>query len=355
MSLRIIALVLAFIAIFGCASQVATEGLACNDTDGGKNANVTGAVTVSNGTGLKTFSDWCINSTLLREYYCEGGSVGIINIECAGEYMCENAACVRQPCTHSDQGYDRGTTRKGWTSFRNSCIGPTNGTEYYCDENGNMASRPFGCQAGTWCVDGECKPAACNDSDGRDIYTKGNATTRTNVHPDACLDAIRLKEYYCDGNVAAYETIECKAGCSDGICVRQKINCVETDAGDDILTGGTLLLKTGMVEAEYLDKCTDNRTLIEYYCTEDGYGFRRVECPAGLRCVQAACREEMCVDSDDGYYIYRKGIVTKGDDRGEDACNDTRTGIEYLCEGNDLTGRAFTCPSGTHCADGACK
>jgi hypothetical protein len=356
MSLKPYFLILAMAMILGCTGPAtpADETVTCNDSDGGINGNIQGRVILTTGLQQKVFEDTCSNTTTVMEYYCDNGNVSGMEIGCGAEYLCENAACVRQPCIHSTEADGRGTTRKGQIHFTDTCTGPSGGTEYYCEDDGDIAERPFTCQAGSSCTDGKCRQALCTDSDGRDSYTKGNVTTGANVYEDACSGATTLKEYYCDGNIAAYETVTCKAGCSAGRCNKIASGCNETDGGMDIYNGGTLLMKIGLIEAEYLDKCMDNDTLKEYYCTEDGYREEVVDCPAGLRCVQAACKEELCVDSDD-YNINRKGIVTKASERAEDTCTDTRGGTEYVCEGNNITAKTFACPSGTHCADGACK
>jgi hypothetical protein len=356
MSLKPYFLILTMAMVLGCTGPVtpADEASVCNDTDGGMNGNIKGKVTLTSGLEQKVFEDTCLNTTTVMEYYCDNGNVSGLEIECGAEYACENAACARQPCVRSTQQNGPGITSKGQNRFADTCSGASGGTEYYCEDDGGIGQRPFACPPGTACSDGKCMQALCTDSDGRDSYTKGNVTAGENVYEDTCTSLTVLKEYYCDGNLATYEAITCKAGCNAGRCAKIASGCTETDGGRDIYNEGSLMMKTGLIEAEYLDKCVDNDTVKEYYCTEDGYTGEIVDCPAGLRCVQAGCREELCVDTDE-YNINRKGVVTKGTERADDTCTDTTGGIEYVCEGNNMTAKAFKCPSGSHCADGACK
>lgn len=352
MRLFIIALLLAGMALSGCASQEAVE---CDDSDGGMNGNVLGKVTAASGGRQQVFEDSCANDSTVREYYCDGRNVSEVDIECGGEYICQNASCVRQQCTDSSMGYyDKGVTRKGRLAFTDTCTGPATGTEYYCDVDGDIVNEPFTCEPGFACADGACQKANCTDSDGMDQYVKGNASDGAAAYVDECSDNTHVKEYYCDGSAVAYGPVECRYGCRDGRCLKSASTCSDTDGGNDIYNGGILLIKTGLVEGEYLDKCVDGDTVKEYYCTDDWYAEAVTDCPKGLRCVQASCREDLCVDSDDGFSLYRKGTVTKGGESRTDTCRDARGGTEYVCSGNNITAMDFTCPMGYSCNNGVC-
>jgi len=196
----------------------------------------------------------------------------------------------------------------------------------------------------------------CTDSDGRDVYVKGNVSLGTALYVDGCTDGSHVKEYYCDGSMATSETAECPLGsaCADGRCARVETDCNDTDGGDDIYNEGTLTLVRGLTSAEYLDKCLDGKRVKEYYCTRDGYVEQIVNCPDGTICVQAACKTEVCMDGDDGDNIYVKSVTSKGTDNEQDRCLDRASGTEYYCENNSIAAKNFTCPSRYRCDDGRC-
>jgi hypothetical protein len=62
----------------------------CTDTDSGKNYNITGRVTGSNG----IFGDYCAGSQTVREYYCSSNSVASEDVTCP-------AGCLNGKCDNS--------------------------------------------------------------------------------------------------------------------------------------------------------------------------------------------------------------------------------------------------------------
>ena len=63
---------------------------------------------------------------------------------------------------------------------------------------------------------------ACTDSDsGKDYYTKGFCTDKTQTYSDGCLLNV-VNEYYCDSisNSCKNEVFTCPNGCKDGACLK---------------------------------------------------------------------------------------------------------------------------------------
>ena len=268
----------------------------CKDTDAGRNATVKGTVSAEGG----NYTDYCIVFESVEEYSCNGSIAQKETVPCAEGLECHDGACV-------------------------------------------LAMPPI-------------PEPDCHDSDGRDIYTKGSVNASGSSFDDSCIDNKKVREYYCDQG-ARYEDSDCAPGygCEAGRCVKIAGNCTETDAGYDIGNEGKVVVKNGLVTAEYLDKCLDGHRLREYQCSLGGFISLDVDCGKGFRCVQAACREDVCTDSDDGYSIFRQGAANKGDELKRDTCTGPDAGIEYYCDDNQIVNATFNCPTGYICRDGRCE
>ncbi len=64
----------------------------CIDSDGGLNYYIPGVVEQVGNKGMKFFNDSCVNSTTLKEFYCDGNDVKSEYHACDGE--CVNGRCV---------------------------------------------------------------------------------------------------------------------------------------------------------------------------------------------------------------------------------------------------------------------
>jgi hypothetical protein len=131
----------------------------CNDSDGGKDASVSGTVTK----GSDTFNDKCDNLSVI-EYYCEGGAVLNQTIQCPSGFSCSLGKCKEDACTDTDNGMDqfiKGTAKLGLVSHTDSCYSPSSVLEYYCSANKTIATTTIPCGSGDECVDGKCQAAAC--------------------------------------------------------------------------------------------------------------------------------------------------------------------------------------------------
>lgn len=281
---------------YGTQSKFAGACDACKDTDGGKNESVKGYVTSDSG----NYTDYCVVFESVEEYYCDGVIAGKETMPCPEDYECHDGTCV-------------------------------------------VALPPI-------------PEPDCSDSDGKDVYVKGSINASGSVFEDSCVDMKKVKEYYCDQGARSSEA-DCAFGyeCTGGRCVKMYGNCTDTDSGDDIYNEGKVLVKSGLVVAEYLDKCLEGDYVREYYCTLGNYVAETVKCPQGYRCVQASCKQDICTDSDGGYEIFRQGGTNKGDELKRDECTGNDGGIEYYCDDNIIMNATFTCPTGSVCDGGRCE
>lgn len=194
----------------------------------------------------------------------------------------------------------------------------------------------------------------CNDSDNRDSNIKGVVIANNRNYEDYCLDTVKVKEYYCDGNIANSEITECDFGysCKYGRCEKARITCVDSDNGRDTSKQGITSVDSLGFSGEFIDKCVDVDWVKEYWCENDNMRSENIRCEDDTMCVGGFCREDVCFDSDDGS-IYKKGVTTRGYDNKVDSCNDNKTGTEYYCNGNKIANSSFSCPD--KCIDGACR
>ncbi|MEK7680111.1 MAG: hypothetical protein AAB356_07955, partial [Deltaproteobacteria bacterium] len=128
-----------------CVSGECKPIISCQDPDGKEGydtaTTTTGPTDSAKLTVSETKADSCASTALLTEYYCDGGTTGIIK-SATKSCNCINGACVKLSCTETDTGKDTtktGTTTGPLTKYdttpttkTDTCSGSTL-TEYYCD------------------------------------------------------------------------------------------------------------------------------------------------------------------------------------------------------------------------------
>lgn len=210
----------------------------------------------------------------------------------------------------------------------------------------------FAQQAGVESVEpGACGAAGCSDSDGgKDIFTIGQAVDSSGAYDDGCADALRVDEMFCEEGEVSVLAIACPTGyeCRSGACVEAK--CSDSDGGADELKKGT----TSAGSDSETDRCLDAQTVKEFYCTRDTISSRDIECDTGMECVDGACVEGMCEDSDGGKDASVKGTTEKGTLSQTDSCLNPSTVREYFCQDGLIKNEMMECASGYECKDGAC-
>jgi hypothetical protein len=164
-----------------------------------------------------------------------------------------------------------------------------------CGEDGN--TYPNACEAacagiqvagqGSCIVNVTVEADECNDTDGEDIYEKGTVTAFGKTFTDVC-EGLDVKEYSCEGGEAAVSVHDCPTDfiCKDGMCLKARQTCFDTDGGNDIYQRGTVDIRS-LIKGKYIDKCLSATRLKEYYCQDDELVIRDLECPG--ECMEGHC------------------------------------------------------------------
>jgi len=127
--------------------------------------------------------------------------------------------------------------------------------------------------------------------------------------------------------------------------------CADTDNYDPNILGAAYD-RTGAVLA---DLCHNETTLNESVCKEGLAGYAQVDCPGGCQngvCVEEVEEELICTDTDGGIEYDIQGIVTRNGEEFADYCE---IGVltEYYCKEDGIVGSEdYICPAG--CQDGVC-
>ena len=130
-------------------------------------------------------------------------------------------------------------------------------------------------------------PDRCEDSDGGfEIHEAGTAKLVeggevTWEKEDFCFDGDTLYEYFCENGALTHDAIRCP--CSGGMCepVISFTECVDSDGGNERYIKGGIKIIRHYTDGTYTedfpveDSCINDVELIEYFCREDGSGFRK--------------------------------------------------------------------------------
>ncbi|MFH1065991.1 MAG: hypothetical protein V1734_05795 [Nanoarchaeota archaeon] len=222
------------------------------------------------------------------------------------------------------------------------------------------------------------------------VVSDDGAETTT---PDYCArraDVTRLYEAVCTAEdtasvrmVVCPENMICRAGaCAEPDAAIADKYCLDSDIMTEenaealsrtaATKGTTVGFYTAtckgneecMPFSAWSDYCRDDKTLIEYYCSDETMQgmFREIICLNG--CDGGRCEEEppYCYDSDGGAYASVQGTIRGVNATGEyfaktDSCKDSNTVKEYACMARSISGSAAgqECQIGTTCASGYCK
>jgi hypothetical protein len=156
----------------------------------------------------------------------------------------------------------------------------------------------------------------CTDSDnGKEFYKYGVTSADKNIgmggdlvnqettydFEDSCCVACglgpsekgpRLKEWWCENDVAYSTIYECPNGCENGKCIGQeKVTCSDSDEGISYFMRGVVIIKKESSETRFEDNCANSDSLVEYSCdaTEPSLDSETFKCAYG--CKDGACKK----------------------------------------------------------------
>ena len=359
----------------------------------------------------KSATDFCSNG-VLTEYTCLNSQLSMSTYKCengcaassrTGSGACAQAAAeVPKPtvttsysCSDSDGGsdyFEKGTatqstyvsgTQTDKFSKTDFCGTKSVLSEYYCDQSNKIALYDYTCQQGYYCSDGACvkTPVAtpvCEDSDpgnygsiyGNVKYAKDSSSQAT-IFYDTCASASSVLEVACDSvkNVKSYE-IKCASGevCSNGACIKQpEKSCTDSDGSANQFSYGTVTYVNEQGGKTYFyDSCVDSTTVNELYCSGSDVKTAALGCGTGYECSKGACVKKAtpsvskCSETDNGDNKYTMGTNTLYNSDGSvnsyssDACKDSATVNEVICDGTQMKVVSEACGSGYQCYNGAC-
>ncbi len=145
----------------------------CTDSDGGKNFETKGKVTIKDSREF-SYPDTCYpySANYVIEYYCIDNRVAVITQPCISN--CKDGACkpaqtktastaaaARQTvCVDTDNGeatFVKGTvTDRFGKTATDTCVAGKKLTEFSCSKTGGIANKQYSCLLG--CSDGACRP-----------------------------------------------------------------------------------------------------------------------------------------------------------------------------------------------------
>ena len=291
----------------------------CTDTDGGNAPTVFGKVSGLYKNRAYSYSDACVNSGTIKEYYCSGKYQANVQQSCGTDGYTGSNYCMGGNVYRDFRDY---------SCLNGSCKSATAPTiQQVCD---------YGC------ANSVCNLApqnTCTDLDGGIVLTINGATYgQANgvpySHNDTCADASNVNEHYCSGTAEIVQAFNCgtggyespaycmgpsiyrdyttyncnsgacrsstspilqqtcTSGCLNGTCISAPQNtCYDTDGGLNYGFQGTVSgYKIGLPYT-YADFCNSNNQLIEWYCSGTApYAAPNYTCTGNYTaCLNGAC------------------------------------------------------------------
>lgn len=361
-------LIIAAAGFFMFAEKSSMTGLAisafssCLDTDGGLNYYLKGAAVITtNESKTISYTDACLNSTTLTEYYCRSRFPASINQSCT--YGCQAGACIKPKCTDSDGGrdyYTRGVVfgpRYERALIDYCYLNSRYAVEYYCAANGYESFALYACLEG-------CRDGACNTPRRPDLIVYSLTTDRIAY---SAGDSVRIyinETNQGEKNAEHHETNIYVDGAQNAAHLVGSFNFTAPIAPGSIQEPGSVYYFNASWFALYTEyfgrwRCPTNTSMHTITVVVDALGeVNESNETNNIMNITINCgAPNTCTDSDRGIKYYTRGIVI-GPKYGinlTDYCflNNTHI-IEYYCDfSSNEAFIAYACPDS--CENGACS
>jgi hypothetical protein len=301
------------------------------------------------------YQDYCVSSSSVKKYYCDGNSMKEVTRNCPTGYGCENGVCIRKVLCNGPTSVDIYTKKVTYYedgSYSDYCISDSSVIKYYCDGN-LMREVTRNCPSGYVCSDGSCVvERTCAGPLSPDIYNKKTTVSGNDRKTDYCYNEDMVRKYYCYQNGIVDEVISCPSGyiCNQGECVEiNKVRCRDSDGGKDIYNYG---VTTKGEFQRYEDVCVTSTSVREYYCGTNNQVYSEIiKCPSGYVCSDGEC---IGVRSREYCYNYDQGYVETQDGTYHNYCVNRGMVREYYCSSNKMYFRDVYCPNNYVCSIGEC-
>ena len=331
----------------------------CGDTDGGDVILTFGTTSGYLNGASYSHSDYCVDSSNIREHYCSG-----------------TAEQSRQQNCGTD-GYVGDDYCSGGDVYRNY-------VDYSCASGAcTSTTTPTlqqDCVTGQYCSAGQCLWSdSCSDTDGGNVITTfGTASGYLNNAPysddDYCVDSSNIMEYLCSGTSEQSSQQSCGTDgytgnyCSSGdvykdymdySCASGECDSTSTPTFQQDCDAGS-----GYVGSNYCYSGDVYKDWRDYYCSSgncDSYNTTVIlqqDCVTGQYCSAGQCLwSDSCSENDYGNNIWTFGTTNGYYDNNpyshSDYCVDDSNVFEYYCSGTHEQSSQQSCgtdfSSGFYC------
>jgi len=208
---------------------IAMIPVVCNDSDGGNDIYTAG--TASDATkNYSDYCP--SKSSIVEYYCDSSKMVQNTTTSCSSGYGCFQGRCeyLCTDSDGGYNTSVKGTAKKGTASYTDYCIDSSTVDEYYCEPKFNtLLGASYACPANYSCIDGACSYfplipliIACTDPDGPyDTTTKSTVTDSSGSYTDYCTPSGWVRDYACANSTThTYYDIQCAAGktCASAVC-----------------------------------------------------------------------------------------------------------------------------------------
>ena len=143
-------------------------------------------------------------------------------------------------CQETDDGidyYEYGESSRGDDTFEDSCNGDVL-EEYWCNPDRKLKSQThrcfYGCEQGA-CIKGDNFNDRCNDTDGNNIYQKGEIYyfDALDSPTEECVGDSVVEHWCDDDDQLITESFVCEDGCLNGACICDDEECQDEASDED--------------------------------------------------------------------------------------------------------------------------